>query len=209
MPDAAGIDPDALFAIVAAVRLPLHGLLQASLIRNVAFHRFDTEQQFFESHPANRSLTWHSLEALEDSCVVQLVELLRKPSWKAHVPQDVSAAVERMLGHRHVVSHPGHREKDWSAAWMKQFEAEGRRYESRVPLAWHLQAALNAAMTECGNEPLADIVITQEMAGLLRLIWIQSMIPSTIPSIPPEPVLLVHLAASWEATQLQCRTRSL
>jgi hypothetical protein len=60
---------------------------------------------------------------------------------------------------------------------MRQLESEGRRHESRVPLAWDLQKSINAELAEEGSELLAEFYVTNEMAQQLRQIWMTCMHP--------------------------------
>lgn len=90
--------------VFMTARLPMMRMMQAALVRNVAFAMFSTNPRGFETHPANASLTWHALESLEGSCIVQLVENFRRPLVKPHVPASVHEKLDRLVGHRHRVS---------------------------------------------------------------------------------------------------------
>lgn len=148
-------------------------------------------------------MTWAALVALEDSCLVKLVEFLRKPQARRHVPLTVKNALEKLIGHRDLVSHPFMAEAEWTNPRMKAFEAEGRRYEARVPLIWELQRALNAALSAEESPPLPDFFVTIEMAQLLRQIFLASMTPAGIAGIPDESILVRLLEDSRRRTLQQ------
>jgi len=197
-----------LRVVCLSVQFRLSELMQAALVRNVSFAVFAGNPRGFRTHPS-ASLTWRALEALEGTCVVHIVECLRNPFYKPHVPASVEEKLKRLEGHRDVVSHPFLTKKeDWTHARMKRFEAEERRYESRVPLVWDLQQAINAELADEGNEPLTDFYVTNEMAQQLRQIWTASMRPINIPNIPHDADLVALLQGCRDKTLQSCQDRA-
>jgi hypothetical protein len=193
-------------AVICIVARPLlNSMMQAALVRNVAFTVFESNPHGFETHPANVSLTWDSLEALEGTCIVKLVDCFRKPLYKAHIPASVDERLERLIGHRVRVSHPFTTKGEWTNPRMKQFEAEGRRYESCVPLVWDLQQALNKELAKESSPLLPDFYVTNEMVQSLRQIHVVSMKAFKIPNIPNDAVLLTLLQGCRDRTLQQCR----
>lgn len=194
------------FALICMIaRGPLESMMQAALVRDVAYASFASNPKWFDTHPANVSLTWAALEALEGSCIVELVECFRKPLHKPHIPASVYDALEKLIGHRDLVSHPFMDEDDWTSPRMKQFEADGRRYESRVPLVWALQRSLNAELANEGSPTLSDFFVTAEMSQLLRQIFVASLSPANIPRIPDDDELAGFLQKCREGRLKQCQ----
>lgn len=181
-------------------------MMQASLVRAVAYAMFADDPDAFDGHPDNISMTWHALEALEGNAVVGLVELFHDPRHRQHVPPSVAAKVEALRGHRNVVSHPAKlKPAHWTDPKMKQFETEGRRYEWRVPLIWDLQQVLNE---ECGPAAIPDFVVTNEMVGLLRTLLEAAVLPDQAGKIPDAAGLATLLQGYRDATLQRCRDRA-
>ncbi|HVZ36570.1 MAG TPA: hypothetical protein VG963_29270 [Polyangiaceae bacterium] len=183
-------------------------LMQAALVRNVVFAQFAINPWGYRTGPST-ALTWQALTALEGSCVVHIVECLRNKLYKGHVPESVEEKLSHLEGHRDVVSHPFvTREEDWKHPRMKEFEAAGRRHESRVPLVLDLQRALNDELTSEGIDPLPEFYVTTEMAQLLRLIWRECLRPSNVSSIPDDAGLIALLQGCRDKALQSCQDRA-
>jgi hypothetical protein len=195
-----------LWAITRMINSPLTRMMQAALTRNVAYTLFAQHPHGFETHPANVSLTWSALKALEGECVVQIVECFRSKRYKPHIPDGAREKVEELVGHRNIVSHPFNLQKEaWSDPKMRQFEADGRRHESPLPLMWDVYETLNAELDKEGSERMRDFRVTVEMARLLREIWASSMKSLNVPKIPDDVQLVELLRGCLDKTLHQCR----
>jgi hypothetical protein len=198
-----------LWAVTRVVSSPLTRMMQAALTRSVAFTLFSQNPRAFETHPANASLTWAALKALEGECVVQVVECFRNKLYKPHLPDPLGEKVERLLGHRNVVSHPFNlKEQDWSDPKMQQFEAAGRRFEPPLPFMLDIYQTLNAELEKEGSERMGEFHVTPEMACLLRQIWVASMKSLNIATIPNEAQLLELLRGCLDKMLVQCEARA-
>jgi hypothetical protein len=209
-------DGEAFAVICMVIRWQLTTMMQAALVRDVAFNMFANYPHAFEGHPSS-SLTWRALDALEGSSIVDLVETLRSKLFKRHVPATVNEKLEKLVGHRHRISHPSYREvDDWRDPRMQQFEAEGRRYESCVPLVWDLQRAINAELSTLQTKPLIpgaatpipDFYVTREMSQQLRTIYVATLKDVNVPNIPEEATLLQLLQSARDITLQQCLDRA-
>ncbi|MEO8178262.1 MAG: hypothetical protein ABI895_05455 [Deltaproteobacteria bacterium] len=197
----------AVFSLIAKIELTR--MMQASLVKSVAHAVFAEDPGAFRGHPANSSLTWHSLEATEGNCVVSLVEFFKNELNEPHVPAGVREKVEALVGHRHVVSHPSTlKAEEWTTKRMQKFETEGRRHESRVPLIWDLQHALNKELANEGSALIPDFYVTTEMIRLLRTLLEACMTPDNVAKIPDETGLATLVQGCRDTTLQRCQDRA-
>lgn len=190
------------------VGLPLISMMQATLVRNVAFTMFSYDPEGFTGHVCGSS-TWQALEALEEKSVLNIVECLRKPIYKQFVPDSVLNEIQNLVGHRNVIGHPFTGKKEWTNKAMIKFESEGRRYESRLSLVWNLHHAINDALINEGSTPLTEFYITLEMAQQLRIIWSATMQPANASSIPDNDALVNILHDARKKTIQQLHDKKL
>jgi hypothetical protein len=194
-----------LWMLFLNVGWTLASMMQAALVKGVAFGWFSRDPDAFRGHPNNGSLTWQALESHIDQCVLKIVEQLRNRLYKPHVPANVTEKLKRLAGHRNLIGHPSMIEEDWGPE-MQRFIAEGRRFESPVPLIWDLQRAINA---ELAKEPeakqLPEFHVTWEMVHLLRTILVSRLLPEKLPEIPVDDGLVILLQNSRDRMLQQCQ----
>jgi hypothetical protein len=149
--------------------------LQAGLVKHAAMMPFydKAKRSLFWTNPAN-TLTYQALDALEESCIVQICEVIQRefPDMTGELP--FRRAIE-ILAHRNAISHPGR--SGWRKEFMQKFHDENRhRWDLRGAIIWDLQKSINEVTknNEFGPQN-ADHHMNLETAASLRQIWIYSM----------------------------------
>jgi hypothetical protein len=89
-----------LWILFMSVGWTLVSMMQAALVKGVAYGWFSRDPDAFRGHPNNGSLTWQTLESHIDQCLVKIVEQLRHKLYTLHVPASVREKLGRLVGHR-------------------------------------------------------------------------------------------------------------
>jgi hypothetical protein len=164
-------------------------LIQSSFVRIVATGFFFENKDDFHTNPAN-TLLHQSLQALEERAIVHISETLKDENALFNLPAGNLPGTLDLEFHRHALSHP--RTIRWRKRGMQQFfDAKRRWKDNRPAIVWDLHRSINKEMVKVGLTPkLTSVPVTYEMAILVSSILRCSVKAESLPTIPPEMMLL-------------------